>query len=127
MAPFFLLLTAFCLSKNSVRRPTMSLPATPLDFVFKGYSIWLELEQAIDNDLDKALEAAAFDLDVDVIPEPHVTAIYGMSHLSETEVLRRFREGLVPRVEAWPELRVKGFRVDKSFDGVDGQEMVSFW
>lgn len=45
----------------------MSLLATPLDFVFKGYSIWLELNQ-VESDLDKAVEAAAIDLDVHAIP-----------------------------------------------------------
>lgn len=100
-----------------------SLLATPLDFEFKGTSIWLELEQTA-SDLDIALEAAAHDLDVDCIPAPHVTAVYGISHLTETQVLSRFREDLVPCVKSWPELRVKGFKVDKSFDGVDGQEMV---
>jgi hypothetical protein len=49
------------------RYPNMSLSATPLDFVFKGYSIWLELEQ-VDSDLDKAVDAAAVDLDVHAIP-----------------------------------------------------------
>ena len=102
------------------------LQATPLDFVFKGYSIWLELEQQA-NDLYRALEAAALDLDVHCIPAPHVTAIYGISHLSETEMLRRFRKNLVPRVESWPELRAIGFKVDKSYDGVDGQEMDMAW
>lgn len=97
--------------------------AVPLDFVFKGYSIWLELAQNA-NDLDDALDEAARDLDVDRIPAPHVTVIYGMTHLSETEVLRQFREELVPNLQTWPDLRVKGFKVDKSFDGVDGQEMV---
>ena len=101
----------------------MSLPATPLDFVFRGYSIWLELEQHSD-DLDLALSAAAQALDVECIPAPHVTALYGMNHLTETQVLRRFRERLMPRVVSWPELRVKGFKVDKCYDGVDGQEMV---
>ena len=104
----------------------MSLLATPLDFVFKGYSIWLELEQ-VENDLDRALQAAAVDLDVDVIPEPHVTAIYGMTHLTESQVLTQFRESLVPRIQSWPELRVQGFKVDKSFDGQDGQEMDMAW
>ena len=45
----------------------MSILATPLDFVFRGYSIWLELDQ-VDSDLDKAVEAAAFDLNVHAIP-----------------------------------------------------------
>jgi len=119
---FFFWCWTFVLSR-SIRYPTMALPVTPLDFVFRGYSVWLELEQTA-NDLDKALEAAAQDLDVECIPAPHVTAIYGISHLPETEVLRRFQENLVPRVQSWPELRVKGFKVDKCFDGVDGQEMV---
>jgi hypothetical protein len=128
MAPFLLLLTtaAFCLPQKSVRPSVMSFLATPLDFVFKGYSIWLELEQ-VENDLDKALEAAAVDLDVDVIPEPHVTAIYGMTHLTETQVLQHFRESLIPKVQSWPELRVQGFKVDKSFDGINGQEMDMAW
>lgn len=101
----------------------MSLQVTPLDFVFRGYSIWLELEQT-DGDLDAALKAAAHDLDVDCIPAPHVTVVYGISHLSENQILELFQEKLIPRVQSWPELHVKGFKVDKSFDGVDGQEMV---
>lgn len=103
-----------------------SLRATPLDFAFKGCSIWLELEQQA-NDLDKALDTAAYELDVHRVPAPHVTAIYGIDHLSESEVLTRFRECLVPRVSSWPELRVKGFKVDRSFHGVDGEDMTMAW
>jgi hypothetical protein len=109
----------------------MSVLASPLDFVFKGYSIWLELDQ-VESDLDKAVEAAALDLHVHAIPvgdcgcqwcgndciltffnskAPHVTVIYGISHLSEDECLKRFREDLATRVQAWQELRVKGFKV----------------
>jgi hypothetical protein len=54
-------------SARTGRYPDMSLLATPLDFVFKGYSIWLELEQ-VESDLDKAVDAAAVDLDVHAIP-----------------------------------------------------------
>lgn len=118
---FFGVVFAFVFTRSV--RYQMSLQVTPLDFVFRGYSIWLELEQT-DGDLDAALKAAAHDLDVDCIPAPHVTVVYGISHLSENQILELFQEKLIPRVQSWPELHVKGFKVDKSFDGVDGQEMV---
>lgn len=122
MALFNLLPWAFILP-HSGYNPTMPLQATPLDFEFRGYSIWLEISQE-QGDLDSALDAAANSLDVDPIPAPHVTVIYGISHLSEAEILTNFREKLVPFLDSWPELRVAGWKVDKSFDGVDGQEMV---
>jgi hypothetical protein len=130
-------LCLFVLARTG-RHPNMSLLATPLDFVFKGYSIWLELEQ-VESDLDKAVDAAALDLDVHAIPgtltgvfvrtlcgvgvkisnhrllfpllAPHVTVIYGISHLSEDECLKRFREDLATRLQAWQDLRVKGLKV----------------
>lgn len=104
----------------------MSVQATPLDFEFRGYSVWLELEQ-IHSDLDKAIQAAAVALDVHEIPAPHVTAIYGIDHLSEDEILQRFRNDLAPRLTRWPVLHTKGFRVDVSLDGVAGQEMDMAW
>ena len=107
----------------SITAPTLPPKREPLLFSFVGYSIWLELEQH-DSDLDRILRAAATDEGVLTIPCPHVTVLYGMEHLTEEEVRNRFREKIATEIEAWPRIHAKGLLCDKSFDGVDGEEMV---
>jgi len=100
-------------------------PLTHLHFAFRGYSIWLELEQ-FRGDLDLALDIASRDLHVVRIPGPHVTVVYGMTHLSEDEVLERF-DRLRDVVRSWPSFHVKGIHTDTSYDGVDGEDMDMAW
>jgi hypothetical protein len=108
----------------------------PLQFEFKGYSVWLEPVQ-YDKDLSLAIETASQELGVLPIPMPHVTAIYGMTHLSsETEAIRRFRKAVLEcrsRTNAnnhehdkWPlpPLEYKGIVSDVEWDGINGGTMV---
>jgi hypothetical protein len=95
----------------------------PLRFIFSGYSVWLELEQ-FDGDLDSALHTASKELSVHSIPAPHVTVVYGVSHLPEWEARKRFREVVLERISSWPPLKHKGFLTDVEWEGVDGGQMV---
>jgi hypothetical protein len=107
----------------------------PLQFEFKGYSVWLEPVQ-YDNDLSLAIKTASQELGVLPIPMPHVTAIYGMSHLSsETEAIRRFRNAILEcrstnannnnKHEKWPSsLEYKGIVSGVEWDGINGGTMV---
>jgi hypothetical protein len=110
----------------------------PLRFTFSGYSIWLEPEQ-FQNDLDLACEESTARLGLPhAVPSPHVTAIYGMTHLSETEVRKRFQQavrdlsflfhdGNQHQHHQWPVLQHKGFRNDIEINGVNGGEMDMAW
>lgn len=125
-------------------------PRTPLEFEFRGYSVWLELEQVHHHDLDRALDVAAHDLHVQRVPCPHVTVEYGIQLLrddntgsleSELELRRRFREycGMDAGdkngshsnnynvLTAWPALSVRGVQTGSTYDGVDGEDMTMAW
>lgn len=95
----------------------------PLRFIFSGYSVWLELEQ-FDGDLDSALHTTSKELSVHAIPAPHVTVVYGVSHLPESEARKIFREVVLDRIPYWPQLKHKGFLTDVEWDGVNGGQMV---
>jgi hypothetical protein len=93
-----------------------------LRFEFEGYSVWLEPEQ-FQGDLDKAIQTASEELRVIPIPVPHATLVYGISHLPEVEVKRRFNE-VALKISEWPSLELKGFLTDIELDGLDGGTMV---
>jgi hypothetical protein len=110
----------------------------PLQFEFKGYSVWLEPVQ-YDNDLSLAIKTASQELGVLPIPMPHVTAIYGMTHLSsETEAIRRFRNAALEcrstnannnknknkHEKCPPPLEYKGIVSGVEWDGINGGTMV---
>jgi hypothetical protein len=132
-----------------------SSPPTPLAFQFRGYSIWLELEnlpeeQQDDNNhpinvLDEAISLAATIRHVQRIPEPHVTVLYGIEEdeqqldqngganasTTTTSILERFQKlrdiqqlqlsfGKEPLVPV-------SYKMDVSYDGVDGQDMDMTW
>ena len=96
----------------------------PLKFIFSGYSIWLELEQ-FDNDLDTVLHTASAELGVLPIPAPHVTVVYGVSHLPEWQARKKFRDVVLEHIPEWPALKHKGFITDVEYEGVNGGLMVS--
>ena len=91
--------------------------------MFAGYSIWLEPEQ-FQGDLEAAIRTASKELDVIPVPAPHSTVIYGISHLEEAEVKKRFQQ-LAFKLTEWPRLEHKGFITDIELNGVNGGEMVS--
>jgi len=108
---------------------SVSTPPTPLRFEFRGYSVWLEVED-VQGDLDQALDAAASDLHVHRVPSPHVTVEYGMMHLEhdEMELRRRFREELpVQELQQWPDFDVRGIQTGTTIAGVDGEDMSMAW
>ena len=104
-----------------------STPRTPLRFEFRGYSVWLEVED-FQGDLDAALDVAASDLHVHRVPSPHVTVEYGMTHVPEDEMRRRFR-GLPGKqlLQDWPVFDVRGIQTGSTYDGVDGEDMTMAW
>lgn len=93
-----------------------------LRFVFSGYSIWLEPEQ-FKGDLEVAIQTASKELGVLAVPVPHATAVYGISHLGESQVKERFRE-LASSIGEWPALEHKEFLSDIEIDGINGGLMV---
>lgn len=96
-----------------------------LYYEFVGYSIWLEVEQ-YENDLDRAISIAAEDLGLFPIPEPHVTAIYGMTHLAEEDIKDKFAS-IRQEIESWPNLRVNGVITDIEQRGISGGLMDMAW
>ena len=103
----------------------------PLKFVFSGYSIWLEPEE-YQNDLTLAIDEATEGLGLKLgIPLPHVTLMYGVSHLTEIEARKRFLEtccssAAVVKTLA-EELKFKGFINDIELNGVNGGTMDMAW
>jgi hypothetical protein len=132
-------------------------PPRILAFQFQGYAIWLDLEQQqhqqqhepkpcflnppphttttsveeTKQDLDDALRTAGAELGVAPIPAPHVTALYGIQHLSEDEVRQRFQDvanelfWFRQRWSSWPLLEPVGFLSDVEIAGKNGGQMVS--
>lgn len=106
-----------------------------LRFVFHGYAIWLETEQfstaavptkfCEKNDLDRALQVASEELKVLPIPAPHLTALYGISHLAEDEIRQRFRDlACELRGMVLPIMEPSGFLSDVEIEGKNGGLMV---
>ena len=119
----------------------------PLRFVFKGWSVWLDVEEPPNNSaanvtttttgpFTEALAYAASRHSVYPIPAPHITVIYGIDHIDEDMVLRRFRslgESLTQLMlgrndtAMWPPLTSKGVLSDIEIDGVNGGTMTMAW
>jgi hypothetical protein len=136
-------------SRNSIQEGTASAstlsssPPTPLAFQFRGYSIWLELEklpgegeeQTVDNNhnysnhtiLDAVVSFAAAARHVQRIPGPHVTVLYGIEEEHE-KVLEQFRMLRDSHLTFGKEPLVPiSYKMDVSYDGVDGQDMDMTW
>lgn len=80
-----------------------------------------------DRDLEKAIASVSLDHSLCPIPAPHCTVVYGVSHLSESEIRNVFRDKIAPAAQGWPALETKGSRVGVTYDGVDGEEMDMAW
>ena len=143
--------TASCLSDTDVEAPstntsTKPVLRPPLRFVFKGWSVWLDVEEPAGSSganatittgpFTEALAYAASRHSVNPIPAPHVTVIYGIDHIDEAMVLRRFRslgESLTQLMlgrndtAMWPPLTSKGVLSDIEIDGVNGGTMTMAW
>ena len=103
-------------------------PREPLRFEFEGYTIWLELEEESHNyDFTKAIQQASRELQVQPIPHPHVTAIYGMTHFSSLEKILAKWEQVKECIKSWPELKPRGFISDVEIAGINGALMSMSW
>ena len=99
----------------------------PLSFSFCGHTLWLQMEE-VDNDLTKALQYAVDFHGLHPIPEPHATLIYGMTHLSKEQVMNIFQNEFMSFIKSQnsnqSKLQTVGILADKTFDGVNGENMV---
>lgn len=128
---------------NPLHQPTLVSSASPtasinlssdlshrrkLQWSFKGLTLWLELEEFV-NDLTLAVEDFSARHSSPFIPKPHITAIYGMEHLSPTEAAARLHR--VPAVlgpEGWPSFaRPTGVVSDIAVCGRPGQVCSIAW
>lgn len=109
-----------------------------LRYVFHGYAVWLEVEQfpctmaSSDvgkyDDLEQAIQVASEELNVYPIPVPHLTALYGISHLSEVDVRQRFRDIAIElQSHEIPVMQPVSFLSDVEIEGLNGGAMVRVW
>jgi len=97
----------------------------PLRFDFKGYSIWLEVDE-IENDLTDTIHRVSNELGVVPIPSAHITVVYGIDHLTDDEIFKRF-DRLQEKIKSWPTLRPRGVITDIELAGVQGGLMDMAW
>jgi len=97
-----------------------------LQWEFSGLTIWVELEE-FGNDLTKAIQDMAEIHGTEVIPQGHMTAIYGMDHLCVEEAKKRLRS--VPnKIRAWPKFKKPvGVVQDVAVAGNPGQVCSIAW
>jgi len=72
-----------------------------LKWQFCGLTIFLELEE-FDMDLTKVLQSSASSHGLKPIPKSHMTALYGMDHLSVEEARSRLRSFVKLYCPSWP-------------------------
>uniref|UniRef100_A0A6V2NWX6 Uncharacterized protein n=1 Tax=Ditylum brightwellii TaxID=49249 RepID=A0A6V2NWX6_9STRA len=104
------------------------LKREPLRYEFAGFTIWLELEQ-FDSDLSNAIQYFADTHGLLPLPRPHVTALYGMTHLNESEAISLFRSipSHLPE-KRWPAFqRPVGVLMDIAQNGVNGEFCDMAW
>lgn len=103
-------------------------PRIPLQWVFKGLTIWIEFEEK-DNDLSRAVNEAARFYGTELIPVPHSTAIYGMTHLSEQEATEKLEEVAKAFPDGWPSKMDRPISVkqDIAIEGRPGQVCSIAW
>ena len=86
----------FCLDEESIREPREKL-----QWIFKGLTLWVETEE-FDNDLTKAIDYASQFYGTEKIPMSHITAIYGMTHLSANEAMEKMEKVAEVFGNGWP-------------------------
>lgn len=103
-------------------------PRIPLQWVFKGLTIWIEYEEN-DYDLSKAVDEASQFYGTELIPVPHSTAIYGMSHLSEQEAMEKLEDVAKAFPDGWPSEMDRPISVkqDLAVEGRPGQVCSIAW
>lgn len=103
----------------------------PLQFDFRGYSIWCEIDGCeVGGDYHCCIQDCAKLFGVQPI-HGHVTAMYGMAHLSEDEIVHRFLNIVKPEFTergGWPALlKPVGLLSDVELEGVNDGEMNMAW
>ena len=76
-------------------KPQDQTKTTPLSFVFKGYTIWLDLNPAVHQQTQSAMDLIKDRAGiVTSIPSPHVTLMYGVSFPCDDSARLSFRRFL---------------------------------
>lgn len=100
----------------------------PLQWVFKGLTLWLEYEE-FDGDLTRAIDEAVRVYGTEKIPMPHSTIIYGMSHMTVDEAKKKLAE--IPSVlpeGRWAFMeKPRGLTCDIAVEGRPGQVCSIAW
>jgi len=103
-------------------------PRIPLQWVFKGLTVWIEYEEH-DQDLTRAIDGASQFYGTERIPMAHSTAIYGMTHLSEEQAMAKL--DLVSKAfpNGWPSTMDRPISVkqDIAIEGRPGQVCSIAW
>jgi len=97
----------------------------PLRFEFSGYTVWLEPEDT-NYDISQTIQGVAQELHLLPISRPHVTAIYGMTHLSMEEVFEKWLE-VKNKISYWPILKPIGVLADIDINGINGGTTDMAW
>jgi len=108
-------------------KPTCHKFPQSLKWKFSGLTLWFELEE-FNNDLSKAIHSLAVTHNVEKIPQSHMTAIYGMNHLSKHDAIAKLRQipSLFPR--GWPKFgKPVGVVQDLAVAGRPGQVCSIAW
>lgn len=105
-----------------------TIKRTPLQWIFKGLTIWLEFEE-FDRDLTRANEFISKKYGTELIPLVHATAIYGMEHLAIHEAIDRMSkiQDILPAGN-WPVMDPPiAIKQDVSQEGLPGQVCTIAW
>jgi len=111
----------------SLSAPPVVSPRIPLQWKFKGLTLWLEFEE-FDSDLTNAIDYAVKIYGTEKIPIPHATAIYGMTHLTKDEAITKLEQ--IPQVlKGWKNVldKPKGLTCDIAEEGKPGQVCSIAW
>lgn len=101
-------------------------PGRRLKWVFRGLTLWLELEEC-DLDITNAIQDIAAQFGTEKIPRSHATAIYGMTHLTIEEAKEKLYT-VKKNIDVWPSFaRPAGVHSDISICGENGEEMSMAW
>lgn len=98
-----------------------------LAWEFNGLTLWVELEE-FDDDITTTIHSMAASHNTEVIPKSHMTAIYGMTHLSVDSALSKMKQlhQLFPK--GWPKFdRPVGVVTDLAVAGRPGQVCSIAW
>jgi hypothetical protein len=97
-----------------------------LQWKFHGLTLWLELEE-FDMDLTKAVQFFSNTFGTEAMPIPHLTAIYGMDHLSNEEAIAKMQI-VKNNIPQWPRFgKPISVTQDIAINGRPGQVCTIAW